>query len=81
MIQDAHVGFLHVPIKIGTSTKISPKSKPYSENFSRRNNSINPLIRHFFLYDVNTHLNRIMNLRTTPTVVYIYIYIYILYRF
>jgi hypothetical protein len=34
MIQTAHVGFLHVPIKIGTSTKISPKSKPYSQNFS-----------------------------------------------
>ncbi|MGK3750633.1 MAG: hypothetical protein ACI8RD_002933, partial [Bacillariaceae sp.] len=26
MIQYAHVGFLHVPIKIGTSTTISPKS-------------------------------------------------------
>ena len=60
----SNVGFLHVPIKIGTSTKISPKSKPYSKTFSWRNNYINPS---FFSTKINTHLDRIMNPRTTPS--------------
>ncbi|MGK3734929.1 MAG: hypothetical protein ACI8RD_002993 [Bacillariaceae sp.] len=45
MIQGAHVGFLHLPKKIGISTKFSLKSKPTVKTLLEETTL---LIRHFF---------------------------------
>jgi pyrrolidone-carboxylate peptidase len=50
MIQPAHVGFLHVPIKIGTSIKLVRNPNLTAKTLVEETTLlINPLIRHFFL--------------------------------